>query len=167
MWEVRSFSGNRNIMRYIVAFIIRCLWLKLSVQYEIKNLPWVVCVCVCVCPFRYNGTHCNSLRVMEWSQPSKWPIDNLGQQKGCPVVQSQIVLSVHGMRRENSGFQRGSGGKQLLSDKHKVPHYLAVTLISLTCIHADIVLIHAGRKHDKRTLFHQIISGQNRSLYRG
>lgn len=45
--RVRSGSGYRSIMRYIMSFLITWLWLKSSVQYEMKNLPWFNCVCMC------------------------------------------------------------------------------------------------------------------------
>lgn len=99
IWRVRSCSGYRNVMRYIVSFLISWLWLKSYVQYEIKNLPpfYVQCVrlCLCICTIVKhilfsahfdNGVHCNSLKDIKWSQHSKWPIDNLGQLKGCPVI---------------------------------------------------------------------------------
>lgn len=56
IWRVRS--GYRSIMRYIMSFLISWLWLKSSVQYEMKNLPWFICVCMCCVCARVHRIFC-------------------------------------------------------------------------------------------------------------
>lgn len=89
MRRLRSDAGCRSVMRCVMCFLFSWLWLKSSVRYEMKSLPWFICVrvvfSVSACVF-YNSAHCNPLRNKEWSQPSKWPIDNPGQLRGCPVI---------------------------------------------------------------------------------
>lgn len=50
--------------------------------------------------FFNKGAYCNFLRNTGWSQPSKWPIDNLGQNwKDVLSFSHKRILSVHGMCR--------------------------------------------------------------------
>lgn len=124
--------------------------------------------------FFSEGAYCNFLRDTGWSQPSKWPIDNLGQNwKDVLSFSHKCILSVHGMCRVCAkAIWRDPGCLEEVEwcsccQTHRKSPIILLQLISLTCIHPRWVLTYRTcRLYNNSTLLQWIMCSQALSLYR-